>query len=123
RWERHETTAVREAAATLVVVEEAAERVAARGAPRNRLVVVGNTEDVERFTSLRGEPVERTGSFVILYTGAFGGAHRGLDTLVDAMPDVLAAEPGAALVLVGDGPDRASLQNRAAQLGVAAAVR
>lgn len=123
RWERHELAAVRLATATIVVVEEAADRLAARGVSRERLIVVGNTEDVESFAALRGEPVSPPGRFVVLYAGAFGGRHRGLDTLVEAMPDVLAAEPEAVLVLVGDGPERKSLERRADELGLDGHVR
>ncbi len=123
RWQRHELDAVRSATATIVVVEEAAERLAARGAPRERLVVVGNTEDVDAFAALRGEPVTRPGPFVVLYAGAFGGRHRGLDTLVESMPEVLAAEPDAVLLLVGDGPERARLERRADELGLNGHVR
>jgi glycosyltransferase involved in cell wall biosynthesis len=113
RWERHERSGVGRADATVVVVEEAADRLATRGLARERITVVGNEEDVMVFEGLKGEPVERPGSFVVLYAGAFGGRHRGLDTLVDAMSDVIAEEPGAVLSLVGDGAERVYLESRA----------
>jgi glycosyltransferase involved in cell wall biosynthesis len=39
------------------------------------------------------------------------------------MPEVLRAQPSAALLLVGDGEDRARLERQAAQLGIASRVR
>ncbi len=47
---------------------------------------------------------------------------KGLDALVDAWPMVVAGSPGARLVLVGEGPERAGLEARAARLGLGNAV-
>lgn len=44
---------------------------------------------------------------------------KGFDLLIEALPAVLAAEPRARLLLVGDGPDRAAYEARAHALGVA----
>ena len=43
---------------------------------------------------------------------------KGHDTLLRAMPGVLAHEPSARLLIVGDGPDRAALEQRAHELGL-----
>jgi glycosyltransferase involved in cell wall biosynthesis len=122
RWERYEGRAAQEATALIVVVDEARERLVANGAPADRIAVVENTEDVARFGSLPvGDVPELAAAATglrLLYAGGFGGAHRGLDTAVEAMPAILAQEPGAVLVLAGDGPMRAQLERRAAELGV-----
>ena len=47
---------------------------------------------------------------------------KGLDTLVDAWPAVLAAFPAARLTLVGEGPERAALEARVARLGLGGSV-
>jgi glycosyltransferase involved in cell wall biosynthesis/peptidoglycan/xylan/chitin deacetylase (PgdA/CDA1 family) len=47
---------------------------------------------------------------------------KGVDVLVEAFPRVLAAVPGAGLVLVGGGPDSDELIARIAELGIASAV-
>ena len=49
-------------------------------------------------------------------------AQKGFDLLLDAWPAVLAARPAARLRIVGDGPLREAMQQRAARLGVAASV-
>ncbi|MGP3971547.1 glycosyltransferase family 4 protein [Streptomyces sp. 6N223] len=48
---------------------------------------------------------------------------KGQDTLIRAMPRVLAAEPNAVLLIVGGGPYRSALEKLAAETGVADAVR
>jgi glycosyltransferase involved in cell wall biosynthesis len=48
---------------------------------------------------------------------------KGFDLLVDAMPALLAAVPGALALIVGDGPEETALAARAADLGVGARVR
>lgn len=45
---------------------------------------------------------------------------KGFDLLVDALPALVAAVPDAHVVLVGDGPERADLERRAAAHGLAA---
>ncbi|WP_422927896.1 glycosyltransferase family 4 protein [Singulisphaera sp. PoT] len=48
---------------------------------------------------------------------------KGLDTLVDAWPAVLARYPLAVLTLVGEGPERPNLEAQVARLGLGVSVR
>lgn len=50
-------------------------------------------------------------------------ARKGQDTLIRAMPRVLAAHPDAVLLIVGGGPYRSTLEKLAVSTGVASAVR
>ncbi len=43
---------------------------------------------------------------------------KGVDVLMDAFESISAARPGTTLVIVGDGPDRAALEQRAARPGL-----
>lgn len=111
RWESYERRAACASAQVLVVVDEARDRLAAIGVPRERIAVIENTEDPERFLAIPVEPVpELEGRFVLSYIGGFGGRHRGLDVAVRAMPAVTAAVPEALLLLVGDGRARPDLE-------------
>ena len=47
---------------------------------------------------------------------------KGLETLIDAAPTVLAEHPDASIAIAGEGPDRSALEGRARSLGVEDAV-
>jgi phosphatidylinositol alpha-1,6-mannosyltransferase len=49
--------------------------------------------------------------------------HKGHDVVLAALPEVRRAVPDVLWVVVGDGPQRAALERRAAELGVASSVR
>jgi phosphatidylinositol alpha-1,6-mannosyltransferase len=49
-------------------------------------------------------------------------AYKGIDTLIEVWPQVVASVPDATLVVVGEGPDRARLERLAQDRGVAEAV-
>jgi glycosyltransferase involved in cell wall biosynthesis len=61
------------------------------------------------------------GARIILAVGRWDPAekYKGADTLITALPQVLRSVPNAILVLVGDGGDRARLEQLAGEYGVA----
>ena len=125
RWERLEKRWVNAVDWLVVVIEEAAERNLALGVDPSTLTVVPNTI---RRTDFEGYTVEQDlveairSDLTIIYTGAFD-VHRGLASVLRAMPLVLDAHPGACLVLVGDGRIRPELEALADRLGIASHVR
>ena len=125
RWERLEKRWVNAVDRLVVVIEEAAERNLALGVDPSTLTVVPNTirrADFEGY-AVEQDLVEAVRSdLTIIYTGAFD-VHRGLASVLRAMPLVLDAHPGACLVLVGDGRIRPELEALADRLGIAAHVR
>jgi glycosyltransferase involved in cell wall biosynthesis len=54
---------------------------------------------------------------MILYLGYFG-PHRGLDTVIEAMPEILKNIPNAIFVVVGNGSLQPNLEAQARKLGV-----
>jgi glycosyltransferase involved in cell wall biosynthesis len=109
----------------IAVVEEMKDRLVSVGVPIDRISVVENFVDVDRFLSypidhkLRDELRNR---YVISYIGGFG-AHRGLDTAIRAMERVAQAIPDALLLLVGKGPTSDDLEQLSARLSLAEHVR
>ncbi len=64
--------------------------------------------------------LDRLGRGFLLLAGrmASGERYKGHDQLLEALPGLLAAHPGARLVIAGDGDDRARLEAKAAALGL-----
>jgi len=61
------------------------------------------------------------GQPVVLSLGRLS-REKSVDVTISAMPEVIAAIPGAKLVVIGDGPDRGRLEGLAAKLGVGGSV-
>jgi glycosyltransferase involved in cell wall biosynthesis len=109
-------------ASRVVCVCEAEARLARSVGPSSRVRVIHNgiapsaDGDIDpRVAELaRGGPV--IGALTLLRPG------KGLETLIAALPDVLARHADAKLAIVGDGPDRDTLLAQSRSLGVADAV-
>jgi hypothetical protein len=92
RWQAYEKRSALQAVHILVVVDEAKDRLVAEGLPGERITVIENTVDVEKLLSipLDNDLMRRyEGEFVISYIGGYGGSHRGLDTVIEALPQIL----------------------------------
>jgi glycosyltransferase involved in cell wall biosynthesis len=106
----------RKAALVVSVTHSFKKVLAANGIPAEKIAVVPNGADLERFRP-GGKPadlVERHGlgdKFVAAYIGTIGMAH-GLATILDAA-ERLRGDPRIAFVLVGDGAERAVLEESA----------
>jgi glycosyltransferase involved in cell wall biosynthesis len=106
----------RSASKVLVVTGVLQRTVAAAGVPPARIAVVPNGIDPSQFAALPAREAG-DGPLVLGFVGFVRDWH-GLDAVIAAM----AAEPGEPdlrLVVVGDGPARAALEQQAASLGLA----
>ncbi|MGN6594391.1 TIGR04063 family PEP-CTERM/XrtA system glycosyltransferase [Sphingopyxis terrae] len=120
-----ESHAVRAADAVAVICEGLRGDLIARGVDPAKIVVSPNGVDLDLF----GDPPPRDdalaadlglmpGEAVIGFIGSFYD-YEGIDDLIAAMPALVAAEPGARLLLVGGGPMEAALKAQAAASPVA----
>jgi glycosyltransferase involved in cell wall biosynthesis len=123
RWPRRLILdAVRQAGVVVAVSAALRERLVAHGVDAAHVQVLRNGVDTEVFHPLpRGQARMALGLPPGNVFAAVGNlvAEKGFDLVVDA----LAAFPGATLVIVGDGPERARLQAQADAQGMAARVR
>ncbi len=118
--------AVHRAQASIGVSAALVERLRSLGASDERLHVMRNGVDLERFRMLdRG--VTRTelglqGEPLVLTVGNLH-QHKGQRLVVRALHALRQRHPQARLVVVGDGPDRVALEALVAELGLGEAVR
>jgi PEP-CTERM/exosortase A-associated glycosyltransferase len=115
-----ETHAVKSADAVAVICEGLRGDLIARGIDADKIIVSPNGVDLDLF----GDPPPRDDALaatlglaaadtVIGYIGSFYD-YEGIDDLIAAMPALVAAQPGARLLLVGGGPMEAALKAQAA---------
>ena len=95
----------------------------ARGFSSDKISVVANAVDIERFTS---EPARDTQLSIELglnpgktlgFIGSFY-AFEGLHVLIDAMPEILSQDPDVRLLLVGGGVEERNLHRQSRHLGL-----
>jgi glycosyltransferase involved in cell wall biosynthesis len=122
RWleRRGELPALRDATLVACGTDVIAEQVARLGVADDRLLVTPTGVDLELFAAPpdRAEIRRSLGiedGLVIGWEGSFRPFHQ-IDQLVEAAASV----PGATLLLVGDGPERARIERRTQALGVRA---
>jgi len=118
-----ETHVFREADAVTTICEGLKRDIVARGIPEEKITVIPNAVDLERF-SLEGvrDPelaasLGLEGKVVLGFLGSFY-AYEGLMLLVEALPGILERVPEVRLLLVGGGPQERVLKERVAQLGL-----
>jgi|AMFO01.1.fsa_nt_gi PEP-CTERM/exosortase 1-associated glycosyltransferase, Daro_2409 family len=118
-----ETHVFREADAVTTICEGLKRDIVARGIPEEKITVIPNAVDLERF-SLEGvhDPelaasLGLEGKVVLGFLGSFY-AYEGLMLLVEALPGILERVPEVRLLLVGGGPQERALKERVAQLGL-----
>jgi len=107
----------------VIAVCDAEARLAAMIGPRERVRVVHNGVDPvpDGPADPRMGELAAAGPVVCTVTQLRPG--KGVDTLIDALPPVLARHPRLRVAIVGDGPERESLRARAKARAVAHAVR
>lgn len=118
RYHRYERKAVTGVDMVIPAVEEVRDMVLAAGVPGEQIFLFRNVENADDVVPWTGAP---EGEFVVAFAGGFG-PHRGVDTLVKAMPELRQLVPGARLLLMGSGSGEDDLKAMARDLGVADAV-
>ena len=122
-WRWHEARALRQCCRVIVVVPEAAERLYNYGISKNKIVVVSNTEDENTFhfepEKVDNGILEKYRPFwVANYIGGIN-SHRGLDTVIRALPIVRKIISNLRLVIVGAKRDnRPQIESLARHFGV-----
>ena len=119
-----ETYALKQADAVTTICEGLRKDIVARGVPAEKVTVIPNAVDIEKF-SMGGTPdlelkdkLGLAGSRLIGFIGSFY-AYEGLDVLLRAVPKLVARMPDLRVLLVGGGPQDAQLRQMAKDLNIA----
>jgi len=101
RWKFHEKRVLQNVYKIITVIDEAKEHyVKDCDIPPEKITVLINTVDTETFkVNSESEPIENK-YFKISYIGGFG-PHRGIDTVIRAMPIIIKNAPDVKFMLVG----------------------
>jgi PEP-CTERM/exosortase A-associated glycosyltransferase len=118
-----ETWALKRADAVTTICEGLRSEIVARGVEAQKVTVIPNAVDIDKFAAGRNpdeslkEKLGLKGCAVLGFIGSFY-AYEGLPLLLEALPKMLAVEPRLRLLLVGGGPQEASLRELADSLGL-----
>jgi glycogen(starch) synthase len=94
---------------------------ASLGADPQRMDVIPNEVDLELFSE-EGRPSEKSGRPTILFAGRLE-YEKGVQTLLEAMPDIERELPGVELIVAGNGTYRPELERVAQELELDGSVR
>lgn len=124
-YDRVRARSIRGAAGFFPVSRRSAQLLREHGVSSERITVVPNGVDAQRY---RPEAVpllraELGAGGPLLLTVARLVRRKGIDTVLHSLPAVLARQPRARYVVVGEGPDKERLERLAYELGVARRVR
>jgi glycosyltransferase involved in cell wall biosynthesis len=132
-WRARETEAMRSAGAVIAIGEALRDEVIARGVPRERVFVVPNGVDLERFRPptlseqaavpdatrrALADLAARLSGTVLGYVGSVR-TMEGVDELVRGAAEAIRAGHDVSVLVVGDGPELENLGRLAAELGIA----
>lgn len=116
-----ETYVFRHANAVTTICEGLRDDIISRGVAANKVKVIPNAVDIERFTfgveadnDLR-KTLRLDGKKVLGFIGSFY-AYEGLPLLLDAMPTMIKHSPNIRLLLVGGGPQEALIKKKVTEL-------
>lgn len=119
-----ETYVFRRARAITTICEGLRRDIIARGIPAEKVEVIPNAVDIQRFQiAAAADPELRTdlglnGKVVLGFIGSFY-AYEGLPLLLEAMPAISRQHPDIVLLLVGGGPQEDALKEAAKRLQLA----
>jgi PEP-CTERM/exosortase A-associated glycosyltransferase len=119
-----ETWVLRRADSITTICEGLRGDILARGIPAEKITVIPNAVDIDRFpgageaadTELR-QQLGLQEAFILGFIGSFY-AYEGLDLLVGALPAILQRLPKAKVVLIGGGPEESRLKQQVSSLGL-----
>jgi glycosyltransferase involved in cell wall biosynthesis len=120
QWRKYEINSCLDADRVIVVIEEAKGRLSELGIPEDKISVVPNYPMLSDFNDLPKLPMHKSKK-VFLYAGGLT-KHRGLQYVIQAIPEILKKEPSFELVILGDGNYQGTLIKMTIDLKISGSV-
>ncbi len=120
KWEKKEIEWCQKADHVVTVIDEAVDRYSNLGVARDNISVVANFVNADTFLN-SSEDLKILNRFSDKFTATYIGGfdlHRGLESIVQAVPDIIKSVPNFQLVLVGQGKNSDDLKKLAQSLKV-----
>jgi len=120
KWEKTEVDWCHKADHVITVIEEGKERYNALGIPKDKINVVANYVDCDEFLNEEDDLNVINGfkdKFVVSYIGGFD-RHRGLESVIKAIPEIVKTIKNLCVVLVGSGSNQNELGKIAKDLRI-----
>ncbi len=118
-----ETYVFKHASAVTTICEGLRNDIIGRGVPAEKITVIPNAVDIDKFTYGEGADPGLVGSLgltdkvVLGFIGSFY-AYEGLLLLLDALPTIIQQQPNVRLLLVGGGPQQEQINRKINELGL-----
>ena len=118
-----ETYVFKQADAITTICEGLRSDIVKRGIPAEKITVIPNAVDIERFTyGVEPDQALRTelglqNKTVLGFIGSFY-AYEGLPLLLEALPKILEKQPETRLLLVGGGPQEQLIKQKTKEVGL-----
>ncbi|MGB3463763.1 MAG: glycosyltransferase family 4 protein [Cyclobacteriaceae bacterium] len=122
KWDKTEVDWVKKSDHVITVIEEAKSRYVSLGVDPQRITVVANYVYRDHFLTEKNDAPSAThlkykNNFVLFYAGGFD-IHRGLESVIRAIPEMISKIPELKVVLVGTGRNHRELEELAGELKV-----
>ncbi|NLT52455.1 MAG: glycosyltransferase family 4 protein [Ignavibacteria bacterium] len=119
KWERTEVEWISKMDFIVTVIEEAVDRYSSLGLDRNKFSVVANYVNIEEYLKMfELHKIQKDNKhFTVTYIGAFD-LHRGLESVVKAIPSIVNIIGNLKVVLVGSGKNIESLKKMSRELEI-----
>lgn len=115
QWRKYEKNILKHADAIITVVDEMKERIAKLGINKNKIHIVSNTVNPDQFPLYNETPDP---DYITLFYAGGINIHRGLQTVIKALPSIIKEKPNVRLNIIGTGSYQTQLEKLVAKLSV-----
>ncbi len=115
QWREYEKNILKYADAIITVIDEMRNRIANLGISKNKIYIVSNTINPHDFPLYHEKP---DSNYTTLFYAGGINIHRGLQTVIKALPSIIKKKPNVRLNIIGKGSYQRTLEKLIEELSV-----